>query len=135
MNNKCYKPIYFNNTSNISLFSILQWNIRGFNSTEYSTQQDKEEAIVAINFDIQPDIICIQEGRVHYAWKQQPTTTTPQPQYLSNYFCLIGSNLLYDEYHKNFIYIHNNYHNITQKLHIPTRTTTEIDAENNQWIN
>ena len=96
MTNKCYKPVYFNNTSNISLFSILQWNIRGFNSTEYSTQQHKEEAIVAINFDIQPDIICIQEGRVHYEWRQQQTTTKiPEPAFLSNYFCCGASNSFY----------------------------------------
>ena len=51
-----------------------------------------------INFDIQPDIICIQEGKVHYDWKQQSKLTInpqnlPKPQVISNYFCDIGSEL------------------------------------------
>ena len=127
---------YTNNNSNSSLFSVLQWNIRGFTANEAATKLEKEDAIVAINFDIQPDIICIQEGRVHYGWKQSiQTTKTPKPAILSNYFCSIGSTLFYDKYHKNIIYIHNKYHNIAKKVHIPQRNTTEYDAENHHWIN
>ena len=122
-----------------SLFSVLQWNIHGFNSNDDDITLDKEQALLAIDFDIQPDIVCIQEGRVHYQWKQQTYTPTnpdqiPRPYFLSNYCAYLHSDLFYDKYHKNIIYVHDKYYNYVQNIDIPQRTTSELDAEDHHWI-
>ena len=128
----------------LNKFSILQWNIRGYTGIDRLTHNDKTETLSSILLDIEPDIICFQEARIHYEWRANPNTSNlsnnhnkdnslPPPK-LYGYFTNVGGKKSYDNYHKNIIYIKQKYYNYTQIIDIPNRNTTETDKENHHWI-
>ena len=127
------------NDENLDILSILQWDIRGFNSTNVDITAIKRVSIISISNDVKPDVICLQEGRVHYQSKQQEkienkidNVTTPSE--MPNYFCYISNNKLYDAFFKKIIHVNNKCYENTEEIHIPPHTTTTTDAENHHWI-
>ena len=113
----------------LNKFTILQWNIRGIGDLQQPLKTPKTESIMTILFDIQPDVICLQEGRIHYTWRDTKLTNHKNnnndnkinPPTLYGYFNNIGNNSLYDVYHKNIIYIKQKYP-FVEKIHIPYRS-------------
>ena len=86
----CFKHI----NKKLDNLSILQWNIRGFTSTDAAVAIIKQDSLTSISNDIQPDIICFQEGRVHYQWKQDNIqhnkNNVTKPPEIPNHFCYIS---------------------------------------------
>ena len=122
-------------------FSAISWNIRGFGSASQYTFGRKQSALTYFSQSLQPDIICIQEGRIQY----KPTCSydgvindTASVQYappsLSNYFHSIQSTSLHDPYLKNVIYLHRKYENLVESLSVPHSFDVNHKEQDKHWI-
>ena len=113
-----------------SALSIVHWNINGFISNDPLRSNIKQCSLDYLDLDLQPDILCIQEGRTHYFGSERRDLSVSFTAPLLDNYVSVPDPLL-----KNVIYVHRRNQRSLQRVDIPARlhNTTILDAEYHHW--